>query len=360
VLLIGTLLFVSLRPLFTLSTTVTLVPVTKQISTTKRLILTTGQAIETQLQGRALPAVTMSQEQDIPTTGKAHQDARTAHGYITFYNAATYPQTVTAGTLLTGNGTVQVVTDQDAILPAASYPTFGQATVSAHVTITGPAGNIQAGTIYGPCCRMNVSAVNSAFSGGAQARDYQTVSPQDITSVVANLKASLLQSEQAALETQVHPDETLLTPLPCQQTVTPDHQPGAEATQVQVMVSELCKGMVYHTQAYQSLMAQIANQEATQQLGNGYTLTGAVQSTITQATPQKQNTMILQVNIAGTYAYQLSQEQLQQLPTALAGKSKAKAIAFLLHTPGIQSVSVSSATLPTDTEHIHVMVVYAG
>jgi hypothetical protein len=170
----------------------------------------------------------------------------------------------------------------------------------------------------------------------------------------------LLQSEQAALETQVHPDETLLTPLPCQQTVTPDHQPGAEATQVQVMVSELCKGMVYHTQAYQSLTAQIANQEATYQLGNGYTLTGAVQSTITQATPQKQNTIALQVNIAGTYAYQLSQEQLQQLPTALAGKSKAQAIAFLLHTSGIQSVSVSSAILPTDAEHIHVMVVYAG
>jgi hypothetical protein len=44
----------------------------------------------------------MSQEKTVATTGTAHQDAKAAHGAVTFYNAAPYWQTVSAGTLLTG------------------------------------------------------------------------------------------------------------------------------------------------------------------------------------------------------------------------------------------------------------------
>ena len=341
--------------------TITIVPIEKQITMTSTITVVTGQAVNpAQVPGRTLAAMTMSQQQTIPTTGTAHQDATAAHGYLTFYNAAPFAQTIVAGTVVTGADGVPVVTDQDAILPAVAYPTLGHASTSAHAVSVGPAGNILAGDIYGPCCRLNVSAVNNAFTGGQVARDYHTVTQQDISTVATSLTKSLMRSEQAALQTQVRPDETLLTSLPCQQIVTPDRQPGTEATQVQVMVSEICQGMVYHTQAYQSLMTQIANQKATQQLGNGYILAGTVQSTITQATPQKQNAMVLQVNIVGTYVSQLSQEQLQQLPAFLTGKSKAQAIAFLLHTPGIQSVSVSSAMLPADVERIHVIVIDAG
>jgi hypothetical protein len=358
ILLVGGLSVVFLLPLLTPpEATITIVPISKQITTTNTLTVVAGQApTSEQLAGRTLPAVTMSQQQTVPTTGKAHQDARAAHGFITFYNAATSSQVVPAGTMVIGADGVQIVTDQDALIAAVSYPTFGQSTVAAHAVLTGPTGNIAGGDIYGPCCRLNVSAVNGPFSGGTLARDYQTVTPQDIRTVASSLKTSLNQSVQAALQTQVHADETLITPLPCQESVKPDHQPGEEAMQVQITVSETCTGITYTTQAYQNRLMQLVNQHA----GDGYLPIGQVQSTITQAVLQNRHRTQLHVTIAQSYAYHVSPQQQQDIKTRIAGESKAQAINTLLHVPGIQSVSVSSATIPTDTQHIRVVVVYVG
>jgi hypothetical protein len=358
ILLVGMLSVVFLLPLLTPpEATITIVPINKQITTTSTLTVITGQATNAeQIAGRALSAVTMSQQQTVPTTGKAHQDGRAAHGFITFYNAATYSQVIPAGTMVTGADGVQIVTEQDALIAAASYPTFGQTTVAAYAIVTGPAGNITGGDIYGPCCRLNVSAVNGPFSGGTLARDYQTVTAQDIRTVGNSLKTSVNQSVQAALQTQVHADETLITPLLCQQSVKPDHQPGEEATQVHITVSETCTGMTYPTQAYQNRITQLINQHA----GDGYLPIGQVQSTITQAVSQDHHRTQLHVTIAQDYAYQVSQQQQQNMKALIAGKSKAQATNVILHIPGIQSVSVSSATIPTDTQHIRVIVVYVG
>lgn len=351
----------SLLPLFTLTATVTIVPVTKQISTTSVISVVTEQANDKQVQlaGRALSSVSMSQARTVPTTGKGHQDAASARGTVTFYNAAPYVQTIPAGTLLTGTDGVEVVTDQDARIPAVVYPTLGQTMVTAHAVIGGPAGNIAAGDIYGPCCRLNVSAVNTPFTGGEQAQDYQMVTPQDIDPVVSRLTMSLNQSIQAAFQTQVHADETLITPFSCQQSVAPDHHPGDEAAQITITVSETCTGMAYRTQAYQNLTAQIASQEAKKQLGDGYRLTGEVQSSITQVTPKDHRTLDLQVKIAGTWVYQFSQKQQEHTKALLAGKNKAQATATLLHIPGVQSASLAikdnGTVLPTDSTDIHLV-----
>ncbi len=349
---------VYILPLMTPDATITIVPSAQQIRTTTSITVTTGQATGTQIQGRPLSAITMNQTQTVATTGKGHQDAKAGHGYITFYNAATYPQTITAGTLLTGADGVQIITDADAFIPAGTLATNGQATVPAHMLQVGPEGNIKAGDIYGSCCRVNVFAANTTFTGGQPAREYQTVTQQDIITVATSLKTSLNQSVQAALQTQVHTDETLITPLPCQQNVKPDHHPGDEAAHVNILVSETCTGMTYNTQAYQNRIMQIANQQATHQLGDGYTPVGQIQSTILQARAQKHNQTELQVTLAETYAYQMSQEQQQQLKTLIAGENKTQATNTLLHIPGIQSVSVSSTTIPTDTQHIRVIIVY--
>ncbi len=354
------LIVLSLLPVLTATATITIIPISKQITTTSTLTVVPGQANGTQqLAGREVTPVTMSQARTVPTTGRGHQDARSAHGTVTFYNAAPAMQTVTAGTLLTGTDSVQIVTDQDASIPAAAYPTFGQANVPAHAVVGGSVGNIKAGDIYGPCCRLNISAVNSAFTGGQQARDYQTVTPQDVNTTATELKTSLDQSVQAALQTQVHSDETLIPPLPCQQEVHPDHQPGDEAAQVNITVTETCTGMAYNTQAYQRLMTQIESQVARQQLGEGYSLIGATQSTITQVIPKDHGKSELQVKIAASWWYQFTQEQQAHIKALLAGKGKAQAIKTLLHLPGVQSVSLSitneRTTLPTDSTHIHLM-----
>jgi hypothetical protein len=360
----ATLVITLVFPLLTPKATVTIVPVSKQVSTSSTLTLATaGQPGGTaQIPGRVLSSVAMSQDQSAPTTGKAHQDAQAAHGYVTFYNAAPYAQTIAAGTLLTGTDGVQVTTDQEVTIPAAILPTDGQITISAHVLETGPAGNIRAGDVYGACCRANVFAANGPFTGGQNAQDYQTATQADIDTVARNLKKSLDQSEQAAVQTQVRANETLITPLPCQETITPDHRPGEEAVQIHVTVSETCTGIVYNTQAYQDSISQMLNQQATKQLGVGYSLIGQPQNTIVHVNTQDRQHITLQVSIAGIYDYQLSQDQLQQIKTLVAGKSKAQATAAVLRVPGVQSVEINSnqGNLPSDSAHIQVVQILMG
>ncbi len=361
-LIAGITVVVALLPSWAPSATVTLVPITKTISSTGTIIVVTAppSAQHDQIAGRRLSSITMSQAQTVPTTGTAHQDAHAAQGVITFYNAATGAQTIPAGTLLTGADGVQVVTEQDAIIPAASYPTFGQATVSAHAVVAGPQGNIHAGDIYGSCCRLNISAVSHAFSGGQAARTYQTATQQDITSAASTLTTSIDQSIQAALQTQVRANETLITPLPCQPTVTADHEPGAEAAQVRVTESETCTGEVYNANDYHALVTQFVISQATRQLGAGYSQVGDVQASTmhVSTTQQSAGTIAFVVKATGQWMYQFQPSQLQHLAALIAGQSKAQATQRLLGAPGVQSVSITTThteRLPTDLNQIHLL-----
>lgn len=351
-----------LLPLWTPSASVTIVTASQHFTTTSTLqLVTDGTADPTknQVPGRALSSVTMSQQKTVPATGTTRQAAQAAHGYITFYNGATYSQTIPAGTVLVGADGVQLVTDADAILPAAVFPTFGQASITAHAAISGAGGNVRTGDVYGACCRLNVSAVSGAFHGGQDARTYQSVTQQDITSVVPTIKNSLDQSIQAALQTQVQASETLITPLAYTSKVTPNRQPGEEATQLQVTVSETCTGMAYTTNALTSLATQRATQDAEKRLGTGLTTTTGVQSRVVQTTPSSHGTLTLHIRSSSVWAYPFSQEQQNSIKAMIAGMSKDKATAILLlRMAEVQSVSITlknGTTLPTDAQHISLL-----
>ncbi len=113
--------------------TIILIPKSQTISLTATVQL-----------GRVIPPTTLSQEKTVPTTGHGHQDAKAATGTVTVYNGSNTPQTVTAGTVFTGNDGIQVATDTDATIPAANPPLEGQATVPAHTLTANAKGNIQA------------------------------------------------------------------------------------------------------------------------------------------------------------------------------------------------------------------------
>ncbi len=351
-----------LVPMWTPSASVTIVTQAQHLTTTSTLhLVTTGNAdpAKNQLAGRTLPALTMSQQKTIPTTGITHQAAQTAYGTITFYNAAPSVQTIEAGTLLTGADGVQVLTEQTAFIPAAVLPTEGYTTVRAHAALAGPHGNIRAGDLYGACCRMNVFVTNGAFRGGQDARSYQSVTEQDITGATTSMKSSLEQSIQAALQTQVQPSETLITPLACTSKITPDHVIGEEAVQVTVTIEETCTGTTYNTQTFTTLTTQRASQDATKRLGTGYTTTG-VHSRLVTAMPSTHGTLTLRVESRSLWAYPFRQKQQESIKATIAGMSKDRAIATVLHMPGVQSVSITlknGSTLPHDTRHVSILFV---
>jgi hypothetical protein len=356
-------------PLLTASASITLIPEQTPVSATTTLSVVTagtGPALASgQVPGRLLSTLTVSGERTVATTGMGHADAQAAHGTLTFYNAALSAQTIPAGTVLVGSDGVQVVTDNDAVIPAAVLPTDGQVTVAAHAVQAGPTGNIAAGDIYSPCCRVNVLVQNTnAFVGGQNARSYPMVTHSDITSAVNALTASLTGSVQAALGTQAHADETLITPVPCASQVHTNAAEGTEATHVTVQVSETCRGETYSTQAVENVISKQVTQVAQARLGAGYTREGAVQVTVQHVHKQTGPHGGLTLEVTGTsvWAYQFTNAGLTTLANRLEGMSRQQATAVLLATPGVSQVAMQVAsntdTLPTDASRIHLLVLY--
>jgi hypothetical protein len=341
-----------LAPLLQPTTTVTILPSGNMVATTASV----------QVAGRVLSSVTLTQARTVRATGIGHQDAQAASGAVTFYNAAPFVQTVAAGTLLTGGDGVQVVTEQNAVIPAAAMPTEGQATVSAHAIQTGAAGNIKAGDIYGACCRDNVFAANGTFTGGQEARSFPMVTQSDLDNAVRPLKTAIMQSANAAFQAQLQPGE-VLAPLDCAITSASDHKAGEQGTQASVTVTAACNAEAYPVQTVQAQATQGLAIAASQQLGNGYVLTGDPHVTVTGASTNG-GMLRLTLRVQGTMAYQFGQEQLQAMRSRIAGMDKTQAAAWLVRQKGVKAVSIEvsgiGATLPQDTNAIRCTLLYGA
>jgi hypothetical protein len=330
--------------------TVTIIPVSRALVTVTTL----------SLQGRPLGPLTLVQAATAPATGHRHLDAQRATGAITFFNGLLTAQTIATGTVLTGSSGVQVATERATFIPAGNPPVYGEVTVLAHALLPGLRGNLRAGDIHQACCAPSVVAENlAAFTGGQDARDETVVTRADLDTAAATLKASLSTAEQGALAAQVNGDEALVNP-PCGTRITSDHRVGDPATSVQVTVTATCRGLASPKNAVEEAAQQALAKQATHELERGYTLLGTIQVTILQATitDQVRGMVTVQVQAEAIYAYQLSQQEEQYIRHLIAGTSRQQATSCLLHLPGIQSATVSAATLPADPDAIQIVIVY--
>src|SRR5260370_19835325 len=141
---------------------------------------------------RTLAPVTLTKAEPAPTTGKGHQDARSAIGTLTFYNGLFTIQTIPRGTVFTGNDGIRVATEAAVTIPAGNPPGYGQATVEAQALQAGNTGNIAAGDIN-TMVSSSVLVKNSQFGGGRDARDFQAVSQADIDHATSTLKTTRRQ-----------------------------------------------------------------------------------------------------------------------------------------------------------------------
>ncbi len=84
------------------------------------------------------------------------------------------------------------------------------------------------------------------------------------------------------------------------------------------------------------------------------------QVTILQATitDQARGLAIVWVQAEATYTYQLSPQEEQYIRHLIAGTSRREALSDLLQLPGIQSATVSTATLPANPDTIQIVIVY--
>jgi hypothetical protein len=326
--------------------TVTIIPKSQTVTLTGTVQL-----------GRLLNPITISQSATTPTTGHGHQPAEQARGYITFYNGLFTSQTVAAGTILTGADAVQIITNQDAVIPAANPPSFGYAIVSAHALYPGVSGNISAYDMNEACCATAIKAVNaSSFRGGQDERNFQTVAKRDMNAVSSTLKPEVSQSMSGALQGQVKAGEQLQI-LPCNPIVTADHQIGQEAREVKATVSETCSAVVYNGQELRAKVTALLTHQALSKIGIGYSLFGEVQVTVTQAIATHTPPVVfLSFQAKGTWIYGLSYKAQEHIKALLAGKTKQQALHLLASLPGIERVSIAwsdDTKLPKNIYDIH-------
>ncbi len=293
-------------------------------------------------------------------SGTAYVPATIAYGTLTFYNTATYPQTIAAGTVLTGADGVQVVTDAAAFIPAGNPPLFGVVTVSVHAALTGSRGNIAALDIDGLCCAAGVAVKNTTdFSGGQDAQTYTTVRQADIDGLILPLIDTLTQDALTGVRSQLHPQEGMVTLPACVPAINADHLAGSRATQVTVTVAVTCRTEEYDRQTAQRLAASSLTRETSTTLGANYTLVGQVTTMLVgvSVTNTKRGMLMLSIEAEGVWVYQWGSAQLEALARQIAGAQKQEALAFVLREEGVQSASIylsgnEQTTLPADPSQI--------
>ncbi len=349
-LIISTLAFQLYRTFNPPIATVTIIPNTQQVTVTGTVQL-----------GRLLHPVTISQTQAVPTTGMGHQDARSATGYLTLYNGQFQPVLIAAGTLLTGNSGIGVVTDQDAQIPAGNPPRYGRASVPAHATSPGRAGNIEAFDINHACCAPSVLVQNTQpFTGGQDKRTFQTVAQRDIDTIATPLKTAVTQGINGAFQSQRTSEERVFL-LPCHPGVTSDHQVGQEATQVKVTVSATCRAVAYNSQQVATAATSLLAPQAQHSLGTGYSVLGEVQVSMQQATVTGRAKVFLSFSASGTWVYGLSRPAQAYITHLLAGKTTQAAMHLLARLPGVEQTTIhftgfgDTARLPWQSSLIHLV-----
>ncbi len=193
------------------------------------------------IQGYALAPVSRTIKVTAIATGKQHVPATTAMGKITFYNGAIYAQIIPFDTVLKGSDGIQVVTDEQAVIPPAAQttpPTYGQVSVAAHALVSGKAGNIQSGDINEACCVTSVIAQNTLFHGGRDAYTYTYLSDQDVKDTTAPLLPALQAQTLSTLPNpQLNPTCTTVT------TSTPGI--GKDTVNAVLSITEMCKALSY-------------------------------------------------------------------------------------------------------------------
>lgn len=285
---------------------------------------------------QTLAPITITRSATIATTGTGHQDARAATGHLTFYNGLSTGQTISAGTVLTSRDGEQIVTTQDALIPAADTtttpPTDGYVTVSAHVVQAGSKGNIAAydvSVVFSPSITVKNLA---AFQNGQDARTFRAVAQRDVQTVTKAVNDTLIQAFPPAFPLQ--PGEAA-QPTNCMAKATSNHQTGDEAQTVTLTMAKTCSAVAYN----QRQLTHTATATFTKtRPAATYHVVGSIQTILRRVSP-------LTVTLSGKWAYTFSQDYQDFLAEYIQGESPSQARSYLLRT-GVISYASIPAQLP--------------
>jgi serine/threonine protein kinase len=318
-------------------------------------------AAQQQVSAHPVTGFVQSQPQAVNATGRSQKPGIAAQGKLTFYNSATFSQSIQAKIVFMTDNGIKVQNDTLAIIPEGSAATPSSVTVSATALQVGNAGNIAAGAINQPCCVSGVAVQNTqAFTGGQDPKDYRFVRQSDVDSVVNPLERQLLEQAINALQKQVAAGEQLVTgeqwgpkctTKASTDAVADDH--GVNVTSITVSVAATCTGHAYNKQQVLKLMQEKLQAKIERARGRGYQLVGNVNPKISIQSV-RDGTITMVVDSQGVWAFQLNDTLKQKMAQQIAGKTVAEATRILSAQKGISNVKIDGGgdTLPSDVTQI--------
>jgi hypothetical protein len=233
--------------------------------------------------------------------------------------------------------------------------------VPAHAADIGTGGNIGASTIDQFCCASgNTIGVKNpnAFSGGKDAKGYSYLQQSDVD---GQLKPMLSQQAQNGLKSQLKPHEQLVDNPQCTTQPNAD-QPigdqGQKVTTATLTVNATCTGLAYDTGGAQTLAQSLLKRKVASDLGPNYVLKGTIM-TKQLVTDVQDSVVTLQIAVAGTWYYQLDDNQQQTSAKQLINKSRAAAQSILKNDTRIAKAKIDLAngdTLPDNPKQISIIV----
>jgi VCBS repeat-containing protein len=314
----------------------------------------TPDSTQSQVQARQVSA-SQSQSQTTTTTGSKQLPATRATGTLTVTCRASSPAlTINAGTVFTGNDKVSVVTD-------TTVTTSGcHTTVPAHAVNPGQSGNIAVNDINQPYQGYNVLN-EAAFSRGQDAKTTAVVAQNDIDTTASSLETALTPAVKQALPGKLNANERSFGDPQCSPNVTSDHAAGDEAAKVTVTVTMSCTVEAYDNDGAQAMAKKLLSNQAANDPGSGYGLTGNITTAVGQPTlvDTAHGTFSLPVNAEGIWVYQWNDAQKQDLAKLVAGRSAQDAKMLLQGQKGVSAVNIqlssgSNGVLPSEASHITV------
>ena len=292
---------------------------------------------------RTLAPVTITRSATAPTTGKGHQDARAATGFVIFYNGLSIVQNVPSGTVFTGRDGERIRTDQTVSIPPNAPPEDGYVTVTAHALTPGVKGNIAADDVALALSSSLTVKNLSAFTGGRDTRTFRAVAAKDLQTLTSTLNETVAQAFPTAFPLQ--PGEAAI-PTYCMSKTTPTHQIGEEAQSVTLTTSKTCSAVAYNQRERTRAASAVFTQT---QPGKQYHVIGSIETTFQSVSP-------LTVTIIGKWAYTFTPAYEQLLAQHIQGDSPAKAQAYLLNTGVISYASVPNTLASADYINFLVLV----
>ncbi len=352
------------------SASITIVPDLKTVQNTFSIETVTGtpNTSQHQYQGaRFLSTTTSTYTQTAQATGQGTIQGTHASGTVCIDNFdTTAPITLVAGSVYDNTKIPpffhMVLDATETVPPAPSNTTWSQRCGPAHVLEVGTIGNNGFNNNQGGT--LNYSVFNNpAFNNGKDPQNYVAVQQSDIDNAANALINANSPNAQQSLQPQLRSNEQFINAPQCSPKVSSNHRAGDNAPSVTVSVSFTCSGEVYEADGARTMAAQLLTQQARTGPGSGYSLVGAITTTVTGATITNalQGTLTIMVSAQGKWIYQFTPAQKQALAKLIAGKKKDEAQSILLVQTGIAQVTIKlsggdGATLPTDASKITINV----